>query len=161
MSPKNINEEIPGDAIRVFRSKGIIRFGIAISGIIIFCVGVFLLYEIRGARFNPGIWVITLALLVLGLSYLLGRMKYTVDSEGIGQVLLSGQKFCRWDQIAEIVDRRTKQGTVSSRSCVLLQKNGAQMEIGDLAIDYQAITALIRQRAESRGIPWKEEKIVK
>ena len=101
--------------------------------------------------------MVTFSLAVLALAHVLVKSSYLVCPDGIIQVRFGRRRICRWDDVSEIVDRRIKQGPVSSRLCVLMRKRGEPIELSDLAGDFGEMIALVRQQAVSRGIPWKEE----
>jgi hypothetical protein len=48
-----------------------------------------------------------------------------------------------------------------SRQCTLVKKDGSRLELRDLLTgNFEEMVALLREQAQSRGIPWKEEERV-
>ncbi len=135
------------------------RVLIGVCGVITILLGV-------GCFFtgNPtiGIYPVILGIVVLGLAYMLQRQKCLVYSGGVMTIRFGNRQWCRWEEIAEIVDQRVTQGIVSSRLCVLVRKNGAGLVVADLGIsDFGELVDLLREQATARNIPWKEEQIKK
>ena len=151
----NKDESALGHPIGIFRAKLTTCLLIAVSGLVMLGGGVWLVIK-EGAP-ESGAWVFTFSLVVLALAYVLGKSSYLVCPGGIIQVRFGRRRVCRWDEVSEIVDRRIKQRLVSSRLCVLVRKYGEPIELSDLVGDFGAMMALVRQQAESRGIPSKEE----
>ncbi len=145
-----------GDPIRVFRAKLTTRLVVAACGLVLLGGGVWLL--IAMGPLGPGPWVLPFSIIVFGLAYLMGKSSYLICPGGVVQVRFGYRKPCRWDELSEIIDVQIKQGVVSSRRCDLVKKNGSRMELTNLGIDdFAGMIDLIRQQAQSRGIPWKEE----
>ncbi len=151
----NQDKSTLGDPIRTFRAKLTTRVLIALSGLVLLSGGIWLV--IKDGAPEPGAWVVTFSLAVLALAYVLGKSSYLVCPGGVIQVRFGRRRVCRWDDVSEIVDRRITQRLVTSRHCVLVKRRGDRIELSDLVSDFGAMIALVRQQAESRGIPWKEE----
>jgi hypothetical protein len=160
-SPADSQEgDAPGDAIRVFRAKVTTRLVVVACGIVLLGAGVWLLIEM--SAWGPGPWLLTLGIVVLWLAYLMGRSSYLVYRDRVVKKRLGHEQICWWNEVSEVLDLRVKQGIVSSRTCVLVKTAGTRFELQDLGINaFAAMLDLLRQQAASRGIPWREERVVK
>ena len=145
-----------GKPIRVFRAKLTTCIVVAVCGLVLLCGGAWLTFEMEAV--GPGPYVVTLGVFVLGIAFLLARTSYTVCQEGIIVERFGFRRNCRWTDVVEIVDRHTKQGLVTSRSCVLRGKAG-QMELHGLGNDFDGMMALVRAEAQRRQIPIREEHV--
>jgi hypothetical protein len=146
-----------GTPLRVFRAKLAIRLVVVVCGIILLCGGGWLCVEMGPT--GPGPYVITLSLFILAFAYLLSKSRYTVCPDGMILERFGRRKLCRWSAVVEIVDRHTKQGIVTSRSCVFRGKTGPRLELPSVGYDFDGMVALIREQARQRQIPWREEHI--
>jgi hypothetical protein len=150
------DDDALGDLIRAFRAKLTTRLVVAVCGLVLFGGGVWLL--IAMGPLGPGPWVLPFSIVVFGLAYFMGKSSYLICTGAVVQVRFGYRKHCRWDELSEIIDVQIKQGVVSSRRCDLVKKNGRRIELTNLGIDdFTGMIDLIRQQAQSRGIPWKEE----
>ena len=142
--------------IGVFRARMTTRLMVAACGVVLLAGGIWLLIEM-GAT-GPGPWVLPFSVVVLGLAYFMGRSSYLIYPGGIVRVRFGYRLRCRWEELSEIRDVQIKQGLVSSRRCDLVKKNGSRIELTNLGIsEFAAMIDLIRQQAQSQGIPWKED----
>jgi hypothetical protein len=150
------NESALGDPIRVFRAKLATRLVVAVCGLVMLAGAIWLLISM--GPLGPGAWVLPFSIAVFGLAYFMGKSSYLVCTGGIIQVRFGYRRHCRWDDVSEIIDVQIKQGMISSRRCDLVRKNNSRLELTNLGIDdFAALIDLIRQQAQLRGIPWKEE----
>ena len=149
-----------GEPIRVFRAKLVTRAVVAVCGAIMVLGGIFLLVGNYGWYIQT--FPLVLGICVLGLAYVMGKSSYLICPDGVIRVRMGYQQQCRWDDVREIIDRHIKRGLVSSRLCELVKKNGFRLELTDLGTDdFPGMLGLIRQQAQSRGIPWREEQVIK
>jgi hypothetical protein len=158
LGPKT-EEASLGEPIRVFRARLATSILIGVCSIITILLGV-------GCFFTDfatiGIYPVILGILVVGIAYLLQRRQCLVCPGGVINNRLGNRQWCRWEEIAEIVDQRVTRGIVSSRLCVLVRKKGPGMVMADLGIsDFAALVDLLREQATVHNIPWKEEQIKK
>jgi hypothetical protein len=158
-SGDHVDEKLLGDPIRVFRAKLVTRAAVAVSGIVMVAGGIYLFV---GQGSDIGTIPLLVGICALALAYFMGKSKYLIGPDGVIKDRWGHRQMCRWDEVSEIRDRHVTQGLVTSRMCILVMKNGARMDLPDLGIgDFAKMHALIRQQAESHGLPWKEERIAK
>jgi hypothetical protein len=136
------------------------RAVVAVCGAVLILLGVccFLAGFTAGVALLP----ILLGLCVLGLAYFLGKQSCLVCAGGVVSIRFGHRQSCRWEEVSEVVDQRVKHGVVSARVCALVRKNGKRLVLLDTGIgDFGALLSLLREQATSRGIPWREERVVK
>jgi hypothetical protein len=148
-----------GEPIRKFRVKLRTRLLIGFCGLVMILLGATLLFT---GSVKTGAYPIVLGFVVVALAFLLPRLEYLICPGGIVVIRSGNKTWCRWEDFAEIIHQRIKHGIVSGRMCVLVRKTGTKMSIADTGIgDFGTMIALLREQATARGIPWKEEQIIK
>jgi hypothetical protein len=164
-----------GEPIRAFRASPGMRIGAAVLGVVFVIIAIW--WFVQDMPFSFHLWV--LAALAFGIAFLAGKESHLVCPGGVIIQERNGrEQHCRWEEVSEIVDSRIKMSTsanlswlgffytgqgvpkeeVPPRQCVLVKKDGSRMELVDrLRGDFEELVALLREQAQSRGIPWKEE----
>jgi hypothetical protein len=149
-----------GEPIRAFRVKMAMRVLIGFCGLVLILLGVGWIVLLQGGYGTA--FPIVLGVFVVGLAFVLPKQEYLVCPGGVMVIRGGNKKWCRCEEITEIIDQRVKHGIVSGRVCVLVRKSGANLSFSDTGIsDFGAMIALLREQAAAHSIPWREEKITK
>jgi len=106
--------------------------------------------------------LIQAGVIVLFVAYFfIGRLRVHICPGGV-IVVRQGKgrtkDCCRWEEISEIVYAREGFIKAGGRSCSLVKREGASIDITDLGIaHFDAFVDALRRLSAAQGIPWREE----